>query len=127
MYHIEDIVNVTVNTTIAKIKAAGLMKDNKKTAFQKTEELLKDYTVLKDSEDLQAKKIVKKIDDILLEMKNEPYIKIIELYYFKGYTIKSVSEEMGTSTRTIMRNKAKLINKFKLKLFTDDVIYELFL
>ena len=40
---IERLVNMTVNKTVLKLKMSGMMKDNRMSIFQKTEEMLKNY------------------------------------------------------------------------------------
>ena len=45
-----EVIDTAVNCTIAKLKLSGLMKDNRQTAFQKTEEILKSYNELKRSD-----------------------------------------------------------------------------
>ena len=113
--------------TVLKLKMAGLMKDNKKTAYQKTEELLRNYEDFKKSDQPYAQKLVKRIDAALHDIKNDIYYDVIPLYYFDGNTREFVAEYFDTTVTTVSRNKTKLINKLKVKLFSDEVIYELFL
>ena len=47
MENINKIIEDTVNRTVLKLKVAGLMKDDRKTAAQKTEELLRNYPKFK--------------------------------------------------------------------------------
>ena len=65
MDEIKSIIQATVDYTIAKLKLCGLMKDNRQTAFQKTEQILRSYNDMKKSysEDGTAKKFI----DLLLE------------------------------------------------------------
>lgn len=124
---IKEIINETVNITVLKLKMAGLMKDGRKTAYQKTEELLKNYSDFVVSDQPYAMKLVKRIDAALYDIKDDLYYEIIPLYYFEGETREFVAEYFNTTVTTISRNKSRLINKLKVKLFSDDVIYELFL
>lgn len=125
--YIKQIINDTVNTTVLKLKTAGLMKDDRKTAYQKTEELLRNYEDFKKSDQPYAQKLVKRIDAALYDIKNDIYYDVIPLYYFDGNTREFVAEYFDTTVTTISRNKTRLINKLKVKLFSDEVIYELFL
>ena len=122
---IQKIINDTVNSTVLKLKMAGLMKDDRKTAYEKTEELLRNYTAFKNSD--QPIKLVKKIDTALETIKDDVYFKIIPMCYFDHETREAIAEYFDTTVTTISRNKVKLINKIKPLLFSDDVIYELFL
>lgn len=127
-YDIEKIINDTVNTTVLKLKMAGLMRDDKKTAYQKTEELLRNYkTFQKITDQPYTVKLVKEIGAALEEITDDLYYDIIPMYYFEGKTREDVAEYFDTTVTTISRNKSRLINKLKVMLFSDDFIYELFL
>lgn len=126
-YDIKKIINDTVNMTVLKLKMAGFMKDSKKTAYQKTEELLRNYEDFKKSDQPYAQKLVKRIDAALYDIKDDIYYDVIPLYYFEGETREFVAEHFNTTVTTVSRNKTRLINKLKVKLFSDEVIYELFL
>lgn len=121
---IEEVVNVTV----LKLKMAGLMRDDRKSAFQKTEALLRNYNTFKNVTDRKStKQLVKKIEIALDEIKGDIYYDIIPMIYFENRTREDIAEHFNTSTKTITRNKNKLVNQLKLRLFSDDVIFELFL
>lgn len=125
--HIQKIIDDTVNTTVLKLKAAGLMKDNRKTAFQKTEELLQNYIAFQKSEQPYAKTIVNKINEALQSISDDPYYELISLAYFDKKSREDIAEYFDTTVTTVSRNKTRLVNKLKVMLFSDDVIYELFL
>lgn len=119
----------TVDKTIAKLKLSGLIKDNRQTAFQKTEQILRSYNDMKKSysEDGTAKKFVDIVDKALNELKDDFYYDIIPMIYFEGCSREEVADFFDTTVTTISRNKRRLIDKLKLFIFADDVIYELFL
>ena len=129
MNEINEIIQQTVNTTIAKLKLAGLMKDDRQGAFEKTEQLLKNYNQLKKSysEDGTAKKFVDIVDKALQELYDDLYYDIIPMMYFEGQSRESIAEYFDTTVTTISRNKKRLVEKLKCLIFADDVIYELFL
>ena len=124
---IQQIINDTVNSVILKLKMAGLMKDDRKTAYEKTEELLRNYNAFKKSDQPYTIKLVKKINDALYTIRDDIYYDIIPMYYFDRETREMIAEYFDTTVTTISRNKTRLINKIKPLLFSDDVIYELFL
>lgn len=124
---IQQMINDTVNSTVLKLKMAGLMKNDRKTAYEKTEELLRNYEVFKTSNQPYTIKLVKKINDALNTIIDDPYYDIIPMYYFDHETREMIAEYFDTTVTTISRNKTRLINKIKPILFSDDVIYELFL
>lgn len=124
---VDKIIDRTVNKTILKLKMAGLMRDTDKTAAQKTEELLKNYKSLNLSDQPYAKKLVSKINEALETIRDDPYYAIIPLYYFSGYSREYVAYELNTTPTTISRNKARLIDKLKVILYSEEYISELFL
>nr|DAS45586.1 MAG TPA: RNA polymerase sigma factor [Caudoviricetes sp.] len=124
---IKQIINDTVNNTVLKLKMAGLMKDDRKTAYEKTEELLRNYNAFKNSDQPYTVKLVKKINEALDTIMDDMYYDVITMYYFEKKTREEIAEQYDTTVTTISRNKTRLINKLKPILFSDDVIYELFL
>lgn len=126
---VDEIIQETVNTTIAKLKLSGLMKDNRQSAFEKTEQLLKNYNQLKKSysEDGTATKFVDIVDNALKECLDDLYYDIIPMIYFEGKSREAVAEYFDTTVTTISRNKKRLVEKLSCMIFSDDVIYELFL
>ena len=126
---IDKIIEDTVNLTITKLKLSGLMKDNRPTAYQKTEEILKNYNdFLKGySQNELSNKFVDIVDQALNDIRDDPYYDIIPMTYFEGQTREKIAEYFDTSVRTITRNKTRLINRLKILIFSDEVIYELFL
>ena len=127
--NIDEIIEKTVDRTVIKLKLSGLMKDNRQTAFQKTEEILRNYNELKKSysEDGTAKKFVDIVDTALRGLLDDTYYDIIPMIYFENQTREAVAEYFDTTVTTISRNKRRLINKLKYQIFADTVIYELFL
>ena len=125
VYHlIEDIVNATV----LKMKMAGLLKDDRRSATEKLEALLYDYPIFKNIHDKEyTVKLVAKIDEALKTIENDPYYDVIRMFYFENKTREHIALDFNTSVTTISRNKTKLLNQLKLILFSDEVIYELFL
>lgn len=126
-YEIKDIIVETVNTTVLKLKMAGLLRDDRKSAYEKTEELLRNYNTFKESDQPYTQKLIANIDAALNEIKDDIYYDVIPLTYFKNKTRENIAEIFNTTERTISRNKGRLVNQLKVRLFSDDVIYELFL
>lgn len=125
--NVDKIIEDTVNRTVLKLKIAGLMKDNRKTAAQKTEELLRNYPRFKLSDQPYTKKLCQKIETAMNSISNDYYYEIITLYYFEQMTREEVAEHYNTSETTVSRNKKRLIDSLSAVLFSDDLIYELFL
>lgn len=115
-----------VNRTVLKLKVAGLMKDDRKSASQKTEELLKNYTRFKLSDQPYTKKLCENIETAMKTIQDDYYYEIIALYYFENKTREEVAEHFDTSETTISRNKKRLVDNLSAVLFSDDLIYDLF-
>ena len=125
---IREVIDETVNATVLKMKMVGLVKDNTKTAFQKTEEILRNYTTFKKIKDQPyTVKLVKQIEEALEEIRDDPYYDIIPMYYFEDETRENIALTLETTVRTVARNKRRLIDYLKVKLFSDSCIYEIFL
>ena len=124
----QKIIDSTVNTTIAKLKLSGLMKDNGLTAFQKTERALRLYCSIRSghSENGISDKFIELIDSALDNLKDDSYYEIIPMIYFEGMTREQVAEYFDTTTTTISRHKTRLINQLTPILFSDETIIELF-
>ena len=127
MKNIEKIIEDTVNRTVLKLKMSGLMKDDRKTAAQKTEELLRNYPRFKLSDQPYTIKLCDKIETAMNTIKDDYYYDVISLYYFEGKTREEVAERYNTSETTISRNKKRLVDALSAVLFSDDLIYDLFL
>lgn len=127
MKNIEKIIEDTVNRTVLKLKMSGLMKDDRKTAAQKTEELLRNYPRFKLSDQPYTIKLCDKIETAMNTIKDDYYYDVISLYYFESKTREEVAERYNTSETTISRNKKRLIDALSAVLFSDDLIYDLFL
>lgn len=123
---IDAAVNEAVNATVLKLKMTGLMKDNKKSAYQKTEELLKDYPAFKRSDQPYTIKLVKIIEKALENIEDDIYFEIIPMAYFEHAAREEMAEYFDTTVTTISRNKNRLINLLKVELFSDDVILEIY-
>lgn len=125
---IKSIINDTANTVVLKMKMAGLIRDGRKTAIEKTEELLRNYPIFKDITDQEYTiKLVAKIEDALKDIEDDIYYDVIPMFYFHNETREYIAERFGCTETTVSRNKTRLLNQLKLKLFSDDVIFELFL
>lgn len=125
---VKQIIQDTVNETVLKMKMAGLMKDNRRTSTEKLEELLRSYPAFKRIEDKEdTVKLVRKVEEAMQTIAGDPYYDVIRLFYFEDRTRESIALDFGCTETTISRNKTRLLNKLKTILFSDEVIFELFL
>lgn len=125
---LDRIINKAVDITVLKLKMSGLMNNTRKTAYEKTEELLYNYPSLKLSCDQPyAKEVVARIEQILKKLSSDIYYDIIPMTYFENAKRDTIANHFDTTGTTISRNKKRLMNEIKTVLFSDDMIYELFL
>lgn len=124
---IEKTVDRAVDRTVVKLKMVGLIKDDRKTAYQKTEELLRNYPKFKLSDQPYAIKLCERVEQALDMIRSDYYFDLIKLYYFDRVTREEISGKFNTSDTTISRNKKRLVSSLSAALFSDDLIYELFL
>lgn len=125
--NIKKIIEDTVNRTVLKLKAADLLKDNRKSAYQKTEELLRNYPNFKLSDQPYTKKICQQIETAMETISSDSYYEVITMFYFKRMTRDVIAEHFETTETTISRNKKRLVDSLSTILFSDDMIYEIFL
>lgn len=123
---IDEAAKKSANETVLKLKLAGLVKDDGKNVFQKTEEILKNYNLFKLSDEPHTKKLLLKIEEAMKTIENDPYKEAIEMFYFEGVSREEVAEYYNTSVTTISRNKTRLINKIKIILFSDETILQIY-
>lgn len=126
---LNELIQQTVNSTVARLKLSGLMKDDRQTAFQKTEHILRSYNDMKKahSENGTGAKFLDIVDNALKSLYDDIYYDIIPMTYFEGKSREDVAAYFDVTTTTISTNKRRLVQRLSVLIFSDDVIYELFL
>lgn len=127
MEDIADIIQQTAKSVVLQLKAAGMISSNK-TAFQKTEWVLKNYNALKSagSIDGTSERFLQNLDSALeILAREDEYFEIIPMCFFEGQTNEQIAEYFDVSVRAVRRNKARLINALKVYLFADDCLKEI--
>jgi len=130
---IKELINEVTTECVIKLKKSGLMKESKKSAFKKTEELLKNYNKFKiavenDPENTyRTKKLIEIIDNALKSIEDDSYYAVIEMMFFTNDRRADIAEFYDVDERTISRNKNRLVKDLSTILFSDNVIEELFL
>lgn len=129
----KELINQAVKQTVAELKRAGMIRENKLNSFQKTEKILFLYPQIKrnvSEYDFYGLKIttefVKLIDEALLEISHDPYYEIIPMKYFSGFTHEQIAEHFDVQPAAISKQRKRLINQLRGVIFSDDFIKELF-
>lgn len=74
-----------------------------------------------------TKKFIAIIDEALEQLSlNEVYYELLPMKYFQGKTYEEIAECFHCDAKTIYRHKKSLINKLQIRLFSDDVINQIF-
>lgn len=98
-------------------------------AYEKCEELLKNYNNYKMGFEIDnskmAKKCIDKIDKAIAFLNDDKYIGIITMHYIDKLTMESVAEIYDISTVTAYAQKKRLIHQLKDILCTDEAIKEI--
>ena len=129
----KQLIEMTVKQTVAELKRAGLIRENRLDSFKKTEGILYEYPKFKKIvteykfEDMTiTPKFVEMIENALQDVSDDPYFEIIELKYFKGWTHEQIAEYFDVQPAAISKQRTKLINRIRAGIFSDDFISELY-
>lgn len=100
------------------------------TAYQKTENLLRNYGAYQLSIKLGGKcnltkACVDRIDGALASLSGKKYIDIIKMHYVDKMTMEAIAEHYDISVVATYAQKKKLINALKNILCSEDAIKEL--
>ena len=119
---IEDVIAQTVQETVAQLKAAGLLREDTRSAAQKTEDLLRCYGALRVSSNPSAQAITRRIEEALESIRGDPYAGVVTMFYVYGKTREEIADHYKASPTTISRNKKRLIERMKIVLFADEYL-----
>lgn len=73
-----------------------------------------------------TRNFIKVIDAAIDMLKNDSYFDVIKMKYFEGKTREQIAEYFEVDVSTISRNKNRLVNMLQIRLFSDEVIYQIF-
>lgn len=96
----KDFIKLIVQETIRELKKNGMLRSASDIAYSEATAVLRSY--YKDGE------TDKTVERALNEVKDDPYFKIVPLYFSYGYTIEEIAEAFHADTSTISRNKKRL-------------------
>ena len=73
-----------------------------------------------------TRNFIRIIDDAINCLKDDPYYDVIRLRYFDNVSMEDLAVHFGCDVSTIRRNKNRLINLLQIRLFSDEVIQQIF-
>lgn len=73
-----------------------------------------------------TRNFIKVIDAAISMLEDDPYFDVIRMKYFEGKTREDIAEHYQVDVSTISRNKNRLVNLLQIRLFSDEVIYQIF-
>lgn len=129
MEDINEVITKTAKGVVLQLETAGIITGNK-TAYQKTEWVLKNYNALKqaDSIDGTASRFLARLETALNTIaETDEYYDIIPMCFFENKTSEDIADYFGISVRSVRRNKSRLLNSLKVYLFADTCIKEILL
>ena len=103
-------IDSAIRGTIHELKKQGLINEDHKAGYAEVVTRLKVY--YKNDKHDEA------LTDALLKLQSDPYINIIPLYYFSGYTLEHIANIYSCEISTITRNKKRLCMEI-YKLITE--------
>ena len=110
------------NSVIPNPGSGTIVRDSK-SETQKIDEKIADI----EQSIATTKRFISVIDSALDKLKNsEGYYDIVPMKYFQGKTYEEIAEHFHCDVKTIYRQKKNLINKLQIRLFSDDVINQLY-
>ena len=71
------------------------------------------------SENLKMEKRIIRVDNALMNIKNDKYYEVIVLRYFKEWTIEEIARELGVTEKTVGTNRTRLVKKLQFNLFPE--------
>lgn len=75
-----------------------------------------------EEENRKLEKRIFRVEDALRYFESDRYFKIIELRYFKNWTIEEIAIEMGVTEKTVGKNRTRLVEKIQYLLFPEILI-----
>lgn len=96
-----------IQMTIKEMRKQELLRDVESAAYKEISERLNAYYIGLHDDDLQA---------VLDEVKDDRYFDIITMFYFEGYTVEKIAEQLNVDVRTVSRNKKRLCLEIYMRL-----------
>lgn len=94
------VIRVIVRETIEELKRSGLLKSLDEIAYSEMSAMLSAYYNAGENDSV--------IREAIKKTENDPYYKIIPLYFDYKYTIEQIAEVFDVEISTITRNKKRL-------------------
>ena len=76
---------------------------------------------------MTTRRFIKVLEDAIETLRDDPYYELIEMRYFEGRTREQIAEYFDCDVTTVNRNKNRLINLLQIRLFSDEVIQQIFM
>lgn len=73
-----------------------------------------------------TRSFIKIIDDAVAGLSDDPYYDLIRMRYFQNCSREDVADHFCVDVKTVTRNKNRLINLLQIRLFSDEVIKQIF-
>ena len=97
---IKAFIDYAIEKAIKEFKKQGILRDVSEVAYSEVSKELYRYY-----DNVEAQMDIKKA---LEDLRHDPYIDIIRLYYSEKITIENIAEVLGVDVSTVVRNKKRL-------------------
>ena len=122
-----ELITKTVDATVERLKAAGMLRQATRSAKEKTEELLRQYPLFKMIKGKRrTAELVAAVENALCKIGDDQYSEIIKRHYFDRQGLESIALDMNISTKTARKHKQRLVATLSTLLFSDETIQEIF-
>lgn len=98
----------------------------KRKAYNRTDYLLTTYKDLKDGAQITdaSRSIIEAVNKAVELIGDDPYIDLIDMYYFKGLKIEEIAAKTNLDERTIYRHKKRLVRRLAVIFYGDEALRE---
>lgn len=105
---LETAVRMTVQETVAELKKTGFLRPPDKKAYKDTARKLYGYF---DALKADTAEIDDDITAVMAMLRDDPYFKLLRLYFSQHKTVEQIAEIMHCDPSTVARNKKRLVLK----------------
>ena len=118
--NVHDIIDQAVKETIRELKRNKLLKPTRLNSFTRVEKILYLYPKLTIHDPMKQC-----IDNALSVIKGDEYYGVIESYFFEDLTFEKIADIYDVDTRTVSRNRTRLVKVLAQELFPNEVIKDI--
>lgn len=121
-----ELVKNAAKAAVDEMVRRGLVRSNRMGSFKKTERILYEYPVWRESDEEETQRFCRLIEKALDRVADDPYYDLIALKYWKRMTHEQIAEYFDVDVSVISKRRTKLIDRLRPIIFSDDFIREMY-